>query len=288
MDLGGNLDVRPSPIAGSWYPGDKTALTAEMQSFFDKIAPLKVDGEIVALVVPHAGHVYSGSTAAHAFKAIEGMQFSRVVILSPSHQFFPQALLTTSHQAYGTPLGAVRVDRQALDHLAELLEPEHIPITPIHADQEHSLEIELPFLQFLMPQGFRLVPLMLREQSQHLVRPLAQALATLIKQFGPAEKTLLVASSDLSHFYPENQANQLDQNVLSAMRAYDVDELYALNRSGEGQACGLGPIAAVMLAARALGANHLTITDYSTSAAVTHDRSSVVGYGSAVITRPLQ
>ncbi len=280
-------DVRPSPIAGSWYPGNPSRLRSNIQEYLNEAAPPAIQGQVLALVVPHAGYIYSGLTAAHAFKYVDGADFSRIILLSPSHQYYPDPLLTSAHQAYGTPLGEVPVDRSALQAIeTHLSESSGYSITPVRRDREHSLEIELPFLQVVLPSGFTLVPLMLVEQSRHLTSALAQAITRFISDPVTNGRTLLIASSDLSHFYTEKQANRLDGQVLSALQNMDVSALYKLNASGAGQACGLGPIATVLLAAQELGANQLTIADYRTSAAVTHDSSSVVGYGSAVLTKP--
>lgn len=245
------------------------------------------DRQVIALIVPHAGLIYSGQTAAHAFKAIEGRVFKRVIILSPSHRLYNQPLLTSGHQAYETPLGAIPVDTDFLAVLAERLEPGGIALTPVRHDQEHALEIELPFLQVLLPDGFRLVPLMMMDQTARVVKPLAQALAEMLRFLPGDEPTLLVATSDLSHFFSQRESNLMDQKVIDALQAMDADKVLRLNTSGQGQACGHGPIAATLLAAKALGADRLEITDYRTSAAVTHDTSSVVGYASAVLTGPL-
>lgn len=279
-------DIRPSPIAGTWYPGEPTELRAQVEAFLEKAAAPALSGEILGLVVPHAGLVYSGFTAAHAFKTLIGSSFTRVILLSPSHQYYREPLLTSGHEAYATPLGQVPVDREALSALGMLLQVSKGPdITPVRRDREHSLEIELPFLQVVLPQGFKLVPLMLVNQSMDLVSALSNALAGYLLTLPPEEKTLLVASSDLSHFYTEKQANQLDKRVLSALEAMDVFELFMLNASGKGQACGMAPILSVLRTCRNLGADKLVIADYRTSAAVTHDADSVVGYGSAVITK---
>lgn len=280
-------DIRPSPIAGTWYPADPIDLRDEIQDYLDRAVAPELTGEVFALVVPHAGHIYSGFTAAYAFKSLLGQNFQRVILLAPSHQPYSHPLITSDHQAYSTPLGLVPVDQAALEALTQLLEDSAgISITPVRHDREHSLEIELPFLQVALPQGFTLVPLMLANQSHKLVSALAEVIVTYLQGRPAEEKTLLVASSDLSHFYSEKQANQLDSRVLQALKAMDDVALYRLNTTGTGQACGLGPIATVLLVSRQLGADQLSIADYRTSAAVTHDTGSVVGYGSAVITRP--
>ena len=277
-------DLRPSPIAGSWYPGSPDTLRKMIEGFLKKAVLPEFEGQIAGLIVPHAGYIYSGLTAAHAFKALQGRTFSRVIVLSPSHQAYLDPLLTTAHEAYATPLGPVPVDREALLQLNSLLKDTGAPeITAVRRDREHALEIELPFLQVTLPDGFSLLPLMLVNQSAELVRLLSAAIVTLIQSFPAEEPTLLVASSDLSHFYSERTANQLDGMLAEAIQNFDLKTFYHHKQLGEMEACGLAPIATVLQTSTLLGAKQVTIADYRTSAAVTDDTSSVVGYLSAII-----
>jgi len=288
MISGGFTDIRPSPIAGTWYSANPVKLQSSIMQYLSEARLPDIQGEIVALIVPHAGHVYSGLTAAHAFKAIEGMSFERVVVISPLHQYYPQPILTSGHQAYETPLGLIPVDLAGVEAVnAGLMASMDVQLTPLRHDQEHSLEIELPFLQCVLSEPFSLIPIMLRDQSARLAKSLGHILAGLLRQ----GKTLLVASTDLSHFYTRSTANRLDKTILAAMEAFDPQQLYRLAASGEGQACGLAAVAAVLWAAQDHGTDaegmhsKVTVVDYRTSADVTHDSSSVVGYGAAVITR---
>lgn len=275
-------DVRPSPIAGTWYSADKEKLRATVDDYLARATPPSIEGEVIALMVPHAGHIYSGLTAAHAYKTVRGKSFEQVVILSPSHQYYPQPLLTSAHQAYQTPLGLVPVAKEIVGQIDVRLQADMgITLSPVKRDAEHSLEIELPFLQRSLPNQFQLVPIMMRDQSASLAKGLGEILAEVCKE----PKTLLIASTDLSHFNNENQAQQLDQAVLHAVADFDIPRLYDLHASGKGQACGLGALACVMWAAKTLGANLVKVVDYRTSADVTGDKSSVVGYGAAVFAK---
>ena len=284
MDHAELSDPRPSPIAGSWYPGKPEVLRKAIEGFLEQAVAPAFDGQPVGLIVPHAGYIYSGLTAAHAFKVLQGRQFARVIVLSPSHQPYRQPLLTTGHDSYATPLGLVPVDREALKKLNALLYDDGGPeLASVRRDQEHSLEIELPFLQTILPEGFGLIPLMMVDQSASLVRLLSAALVKLIRSFPQDENTLMVASSDLSHFYSERVANRLDGNLAQAVREFELETFYRHKQQGEMEACGLAPIATVLQTCHLLGADQVSIADYRTSAAVTGDRSSVVGYLSAII-----
>jgi AmmeMemoRadiSam system protein B len=284
MDPAELTDPRPSPIAGSWYPGKPEVLRRTIEGFLEEAILPKFTGHVLGLIVPHAGYIYSGLTAAHAFKALQGRQFARVIVISPSHQPYRQPLLTTGHDAYATPLGLVPVDHKALASLNILLQEDGGPeLASVRRDQEHSLEIELPFLQTTLPESFGLVPLMMVDQSASLARLLSAALVKLIRSFPQKESTLLVASSDLSHFYSERVANRLDGNLAQAVQKFDLETFYQHKQRGEMEACGLTPMATVLQTSHLLGADQVTVADYRTSAAVTGDKSSVVGYLSAVI-----
>ena len=274
--------VRPSPIAGTWYSANPGQLWQMIQGYLDEALNPDLPGEVVALVAPHAGYIYSGGVAGHAFKTIKGRHFDCVCVLSPMHQYYPQPLLTSAHTAYRTPLGEIPLagDKLSLIH-DQLTEIIGLGLTPVTHDQEHSLEIELPFLQVALEGDFTLIPIMMRDQSRHVANALGEVLAHVL-----TENCLLVASSDLSHFYTESQANQLDHRVLNALEGFSPEGLFELKAQGQGQACGLAPIAVTLWAAAGLGATDVTLLKYSTSAATTGDTSSVVGYGAAAITRP--
>ena len=275
--------IRPSPIAGSWYSANPKELAGSIDAYLEAAEPQSLPGEVVGLVAPHAGHIYSGPVAAYAFKTVMGRHFERVAVLSPLHQYDPHPVLTSAHSAYQTPLGVLPIDKAAVAAVDAALQARAgLTLTPVAGDREHSLEIELPFLQRTLAGEFSLVPIMVRDQTRRVAKELGLALADVLDP----KTTLLIASSDLSHFYPESQANQLDGLVLKTLATFSPDALFDLRDQGLGQACGLSPIAAVLWAAQAWGADRVTLLDYNTSAAVTGDRSSVVGYGAAAITRP--
>ena len=204
------------------------------------------------------------------------------------HQPYHEALLTTSHEAYTTPLGSIPVHRGALNALDSYLMQElNLRLTPVARDREHSLEIELPFLQRALTEPFSLVPIMLRDQSNRVAQGLGKGLACLVGQGGLlADQTvILVASTDLSHFYPQQLANKLDAEILRQVEAFDPEGVIQTDEQGKGYACGRGALAAVLWAAKELGADRVQVLRYATSGDVTGDYDSVVGYGAAVITR---
>lgn len=274
--------IRPSPIAGTWYTADPDQLQKEIEGYIEQANPPKLHGEVIGLVSPHAGYRYSGPVASHAYKTVKGQTYKYVVVLSPMHQYYPKPILTSAHDTYRTPLGDIPLAKDKIDKISEILQKDTgIGLSPILNDSEHSLEIQLPFLQYSLHGSFSLIPIMLRDQRRQLSRILGAVLADILRD----ESCLFVASSDLSHFYPEEVANQLDNSVLQKIANFSPDGLFNLKDQGKGHACGLGAIASVLWAAKDLGATSATLLKYDTSASSTGDRSSVVGYGAAAITR---
>lgn len=269
-------DVRPSPIAGTaWYPGSAHALSQMIDGFLN-VSVEPPPGQIIGLIAPHAGLEYSGAVAGYAFALARTLQPDLVAVLSPSHRLYPAPLLTTDHHVYRTPLGDIAVDGAAVEALAA-----RVPLAKVRHDQEHSLEIELPFLQRALAQPFTLLPLMLVEQSVAVVERLGHALAEVLR----GRNALIVASSDLSHYYPQDLANRLDRYMLGRVAAFDPLGVLEAEERQQGFACGRGAIAAALWAARDLGADSARVLHYATSGDVTGNYRNVVGYGAGVIFR---
>jgi len=274
--------VRPSPIAGQWYPSNADRLAAQVDGYIDAAQLPEIPGDIIAVMAPHAGHIYSGPVAGYVFKALRGLRAEIIAVVSPMHHPYYQPLLTSSHDAYATPLGSIPIDKEALNVLDDLLSVRlGFGLTRVANDPEHSLEIELPFLQRAIKTPFMLLPVMVREQSSNVVRALGESLAEILA----GRDAYLVASTDLSHFYPQHVAEILDAEVLKRVEDFDPQGVLDVEEQGKGFACGRGALAAVMWAAKGLGANHAQILNYATSGDVTGDYSQVVGYGAAVFTR---
>jgi hypothetical protein len=275
-------DVRPSPIAGTWYPDDPAALARSIDSLLEAAGPPKIEGSIIGVVVPHAGHRYSGAVAAAAFCSLHKCQPEVVAVISPLHSFHPARLLTSQHQAYWTPLGTIPVAHDLLQQLAEhLLKDSAIRLEAVAHDSEHSLEIELPFLQRVFRQPFRLLPIMVRDQGSAAAEALGRGLAAVLR----GTPSVLVASTDLSHFFSADVARRLDTEMLSRIASFDPAAVLSAEEEGVGFACGRGAAAAVLWAAAALGADCAQVLRYATSGDVTRDPTSVVGYGAVALCR---
>jgi hypothetical protein len=276
------MAVRPSPIAGQWYEADPTLLARQVDAFMAAAELPVLVGEVVAVVAPHAGHRYSGAVAGHAFAALRGGRYECVAVVSPMHQPRPEPLITSAHRLYATPLGEIPVDLDAVARLdSELLTELGHGLAFLANDSEHSLEIELPFLQRALAPGWRLLPVMVRNVEPTVSEKLGAALARTLH----GRKAIIVASTDLSHFYDQATATSLDQAMLREIERFSPEGAYEVERAGRGFACGLGALAAVLWAARALGANEVRILRHATSGEITGDLSSVVGYGAAAVLR---
>lgn len=276
--------VRASICADDrWYPGDAAQLRFLLDQLFSNVAPTSTLGELTALIAPHAGIRFSGQTAAHAYAQLAGAQFERVVILGPSHfqDFGAQAVNRADY--FETPLGAVAVDKKLVGGLSE-----RVPINLVPFDQEHSLEMQIPFLQQRL-KTFSLVPVMMSHPFYHfgvMVRneceTLSHALAPLLER-----DTLLVASSDLSHLHSYDAVTYFDQGFENLIGEYNIGALidYMINE-GEPRACGDMAIVTTLMTAQLQGANTIRVFYRTNSGDVTGMKEPgqyTVGYMAAGI-----
>jgi AmmeMemoRadiSam system protein B len=269
-------DIRKSIIAGSWYPGRPQALQEQIRGFLSKVPMASVSGRLVALIVPHAGYIYSGGVAAYAYQLLSERPFRQVVIIAPSHRYPFKGASIDSKDGYETPLGIIPVDKKLGQEIAA--ENPLFHYVPNGHVQEHALEIQLPFMQEVL-KNFSLVAVIQGSQDRATCLAMAQALAKVLKD----REILLVASTDLSHFHSYNQARSLDQKVLDRVAAYDENGLLSDLEEDRVEACGGGPMVTVMKTARLLGADETRVLRYANSGDVTGDHSSVVGYMAAAL-----
>jgi len=267
--------IRRSVIAGSWYPGTVDVLEGTVTRYLGNVEPMELTGDLLGLIVPHAGYVYSGQVAAHAYRQLEDISFDRVVVVCPVHRMSVGQYGVVDADYYETPLGLVEIDAQWVDALAC-----EVTMSRVLRDSEHSLEIQLPFLQHMLGE-FKLLPIMMGDQSQESCRILAEALVQVMGD----ERALLVASTDLSHFCRYSVALQLDGVVQEHVQKFDPEGLAGALAAHRCEACGGGPMVTVMLAARSMGAGKAVVLKYANSGDVTGDHSQVVGYLAAAICR---
>ena len=269
------MPTRPAAVAGTWYPGTAAALTREVERYLQD-APEWTSGPIRAVIAPHAGLIFSGPVGAHAYKAASGCRFDTVVLAGPSHYVAFDGVSIYPRGAFATPLGDAEIDSGLSEAL--MASPAIRPMPSAH-QREHSLEMQLPFVRHLFPDA-RIVPLVMGFQTRETITALAAALA----QACTNDRVLIVASTDLSHFFDARTAQELDGRVSRHVAAFDADGLletfehYPEHERGRFVACGGGPAIAVMMAARSLGATDARVLKYGHSGEISGDFDGVVGY----------
>jgi AmmeMemoRadiSam system protein B len=267
--------LRKSVIAGSWYPGAPSILRRDIENYFNSVPYLELEGEVVGLIAPHAGYTYSGQVAASAYNLVRGNKYDAVIVVAPSHRIAFHGVSIFSTGGYETPLGIVPVAEELAKKIKNLNKTV-VDIPEAHL-QEHSVEIQLPFLQVALGD-FSFIPLVMGDQGANT----CQELAATTYEATRSKKILIVGSSDLSHFYSYNMAKKLDAVVLRYLKDGDAAGLLESLENGTAEACGGGPMAVAMLVARMMNANKAHLLKYANSGDVTGDKSSVVGYASAV------
>jgi AmmeMemoRadiSam system protein B len=259
-----------------FYPADPEALRAEIGARLARADARPEEGVILGLILPHAGYEYSGDAASLGYKLVGGKSFECVVIVSPSHREYFDGISVYEGSGYRTPLGDLPVDNRFRELLVSgdpLIEASRMG----HRN-EHAIEVHLPFIQEVLGE-VNILPIVMGEQRReycfHLAGRLAQVFA--------GTRVLLIASTDLSHYHRYEVAESLDGIIVADVAGFDEEKIMTDLETRRTEACGGGPMVAVMAAARRLGANRAGILSHCNSGDVTGDRSSVVGYLSAVL-----
>lgn len=269
-------EIREPAVSGTFYPDRPDILSRDVKKYIENAKKEKIEGEMIALVSPHAGYMYSGQVAAYAYKLIEGKSFDTVIVVAPSHRALFKGVSLYDRGGYRTPLGVVPIDVELSKKIMD--KRKEVQFIPEAHSQEHSLEVQIPFLQVVL-KSFKLIPMVMEPYwNWETCQYLAAAIAETVR----GKNVLLIASSDLSHFHSYEKAVELDKIVLNHIERFDPEGLNRDLRQNRCEACGGGPIVLIMLAAKALGANKGKVLKYLNSGDVTGDRSRVVGYGAAV------
>lgn len=273
--------IRQPGVSGLFYPRDADELRATVDDLFARNSRHADVDRVYGLLAPHAGYPYSGATAANAFQYLDSQVVTTVVIVGPSHVEPFNFTSVFSGDAYDTPLGRVRVDVDMTAAIARC--GDSIKLSPAGHHQEHlsraehALEVELPFLQRVCADA-AIVPIIMGNQDWHHCLALGEAIA-----HSRDDATVVVASSDLSHFYQDTRARELDAEFCRVFQTGDARALHDAVRHGQCEACGVGPVSAMLLATTDASIRCCDILEQTNSAAVTHDRSSVVGYAAALV-----
>ena len=267
--------VRPAQVAGYFYPSDPVKLRNQIKLLLDSSNPKQKFEKIFGIVSPHAGYIYSGKTAAFAYNQLREKNYKRVVVISPSHSEYFPGISVFDGDAYETPLGVLDVDKEFSD---KIVNGSKLIFKGFDGHRsEHALEVQLPFLQTVL-SGFKIVPIVMGDQRKIFVNELSEVLARISD-----DQTLLVASSDLSHYHSKDEANVLDSIIEKRIRDFDFEKLQKDLERNNCEACGGGPITVLMKTASLKNIKHSSVLHRSDSGDVTGDNNEVVGYLSAVV-----
>jgi len=275
------MKVRRPTQAGTFYEGDAEALKTQIENcFLQEFGPkkhpkVKTAGPrvVVGLICPHAGYMFSGAVAANAYYELaQDGKPDTVVILGPNHTGYGGALSLMNDGVWRTPLGDVEVDGATADQIVR--ETGLVDVDDVAHRFEHSIEVQLPFLQFLYGSAFKFVPICFQMQDLASAVEVGKALVEVLA----SKNAVVIASSDMTHYEPQKNAAAKDLAALKAVEAMDEKRFYSIIEKQNVTACGYGPIAAVIAAAKGLGAKETKLLCYKSSGDVTGDYSSVVGY----------
>jgi AmmeMemoRadiSam system protein B len=284
------LSVRHPYVSGSFYPRDPQRLRREIENcFIHALGPGKspAKGEnprtITAIVCPHAGYIYSGPVAAHSYFALsEEKQPDTAIILCPNHTGLGSAVSLMSEGCWETPLGRVMIDEELSNSIFKF--SGLVDIDESAHQYEHSIEVQLPFLQYLYGSKIRIVPICMGFQDLETSRNLGEAIAQSIRSLN----AVIIASTDMTHQEPQQSAARKDRLVLDAIEAMDEENVQRTVQTNRITMCGYGPVSVALVASKRLGAKKAEILSYHTSGDITGDREAVVGYASVKITRLVQ
>jgi MEMO1 family protein len=271
--------LRRPAVAGQFYPSDKDELCSLIDDCYThplgpgKVPPSQARSGPIAVVCPHAGYVYSGPVAAHSYYHVSSLRApDLIVVVAPNHYGIGSGVSTFSEGEWETPLGRMRVDSKAAEELVELADV--VSIDPEAHRLEHSLEVQLPFLQRLYSDAVPLLPISLLFQDYDTAEVVSKALSKMLN----GRKVILVASSDLTHYEPAATAKAKDTALLDSVLKMDVKGFYSTLERLNVTACGFGAIATVMMTAKALGLGRAELLKYASSGDTTGDNLQVVGY----------
>lgn len=281
-------NVREPAVSGQFYPGDAKILSQMVDGFIAAAPKTNFDGKILAALSPHAGYPYSGQTAAHVYKQLSGTPIDTVIIVGLSHHYRLNGAALWPDGYFKTPLGNIQVDKELAATL--LKNSSHIKINREAHVTEHSIETQIPFLQRVLPKA-KIVPVVMGNPSLSICQDIGRALAKTVAAGAKQKKqTIIIASSDLSHYPSEPLARSTDRESLTTMAKLNAPSLAAYDTQMMSKGlpnlsctvCGLGATLAIIEAAKQLGATETRVLRYSNSAEVSGDATRVVGYGAVV------
>jgi AmmeMemoRadiSam system protein B/AmmeMemoRadiSam system protein A len=267
-------EVKEPAVAGYFYPADKNVLGQTVDQFISRAGKTPVDGRLIALIAPHAGYQFSGSVAAYSYRQIQESGAKTVILIGPSHHKAFRGVSVYDRGSMKTPLGLMKIDRKIARSLIN--KDADVTFYPDAFEKEHSLEVQLPFIQRLFKK-VKIVPILVGTPTRKSYDHITGRLAEIMRN---DDRTILIASTDLSHYHDYDKAVKKDRKVIDAVERMSVEDVQKLLVSGEGEMCGGYPVLYTMAVARALGATNGVLYKYANSGDVTGDKSRVVGYTS--------
>lgn len=270
---------REPVVAGSFYPSNPDKLSQAIDTYLSEVLGDRLTGEVLAVISPHAGYVYSGPVAAYSFRELQGRNIELAVVIAPSHRARFDGASVIPSGTYVTPLGDVEID--AL--LGEKLVGEPNFSFYKQVDQaEHSLEVQVPFLQKVLG-AFKIVPIIVGCVDLEACRKLAEVISRHLA--GETRRYVMVLSTDLSHYFTYQKARAIDSIFIDTISKFDEEELFRVLSMEKAQACGEGAVLTGLIAAKKLGAKKVDILKYANSGDTAGSKDQVVGYLAAAITR---
>lgn len=263
--------VKEPSVSGSFYPSDENTLKDMVDAFLYRAENRPVAGKLIALISPHAGYQFSGSVAAHAYRHLN-QEINTVILIGPSHYKAFKGISIYAKGRMKTPLGEIKIDERIARSLIN--EKADIGFYPDAFAQEHSIEVQLPFLQRAL-KDFKIVPILIGSPTKGSFESLTGNLIDILRK---KDKAIIIASTDLSHYHDYETAMIMDKKMVDAVERISIDDIERYSITGEGEMCGVYPVIFTMAVARGLGANHGVLYKYSNSGDVTNDRGRVVGY----------
>ncbi|MCX8202427.1 MAG: MEMO1 family protein [Candidatus Micrarchaeota archaeon] len=277
------MNLRKAAVAGSFYPSSKKEVEDIIGRLFSSpsVSGLEPAEGMIGFVSPHAGYIYSGKTAAYGYSRIKKIgKDSTFVILGPNHYGFGAEVSIYPKGEWETPLGRAVIDEDFINELCKVCNGDILMDASAHL-YEHSIEVQLPFLQYLFGKNFKFVPICMLNQSISIAKEISEILyATYLKMHKKGEKVFFISSSDFSHYVPKKKAEQDDSFAIEKIKSLDVKSFYETIGKRQISICGYGPISTLMFISKKLEVREINLLNYSTSADATMDENAVVGYAS--------
>ena len=276
------MQIRTPAVAGMFYPKTNQELRSSIKNCFlhkygpGSLPPSLHDEKIIGVICPHAGYEYSGPIAADSYYTISSQKPELVIIIGPNHWGIGRDVAVMKEGIWRTPIGDVEVDTESaieINKISKLIEFDSFSHT-----RDHCLEVQIPMLQEIFSHKFKILPLILIDQSHHAAMEVGKSIAMISK----IKSTIIIGSSDFTHYEPNDFAHKQDKSLITTIVNLDVDKFYSILQEKQISACGYGAIASTMIACKELGATRGTLIKYATSGDIVGDKSSVVGYASIV------